>query len=62
MKTDGVLQISGDSNSVAKAMRIDGRVQRVLAIPQREMDGPAPENRQQEMTEVDGGGLPEEWK
>ena len=62
LKTDGVLQISGDSNSVAKAMRIDGRVQRVLAIPQREMDGPAPENRQQEMTEVDGGGLPEEWK
>ena len=57
-----MIKISGDSNSLAKAMRIDGKVLRVLAIPQREMDGPAPEGRQQEMTEVDGGGLPEEWK
>ena len=52
----------GDSRVRPAHAALDGKVLRVLAIPQREMDGPAPEVRQQEMTEVDGGGLPEEWK
>ena len=62
LKNDGVIRIAGDSNSLAKAMRIDGSVKRVLVIPQREIDGPPPEVRQVGLSEVSADDIPEEWK
>ena len=62
LKNDGIISITGDSNSLAKAVRIDGGVKRVRVIPQREISGPAPEVRQVGMSEVSADDIPEEWK
>ena len=63
LRTDGVLKgLGSDSDSATRAKRIDGKLKRVLWIPQEEMDGPKPEAAQITMTEVGNDVLPEEFR
>ena len=67
LRTDGVLKgLGSDSDSATRAKRIDGKLKRVLWIPQEEMDGPKPEAAQvtmaDAMTEVGNDVLPEEFR
>ena len=63
LRTDGVLKgLGSDSDSATRAKRIDGKLKRVLWIPQEEMDGPKAEAAQVKFTEVGSDVLPEEFR
>lgn len=63
LRTDGILKgLGSEKDSATRAKRIDGKLKRVLWIPQEEMDGPKPEALQVKMVEVSNDEIPDEWK
>jgi len=61
LRTDGILQDAGGEKATRQKW-IDGKNQRLLWIPVKELNGPKPEVAQVSMTQVSGEELPEEWR
>ena len=62
LRTDGILKDIRKDGSPTKFKLINKKSVRLLWIPADALNGPKPEVKQMDMTEVGNGEIPEEWK